>query len=531
MATGKNGIDDIFFGQIAVSRGMVSKSRLLEVIEIQDKLKSMGLTPRRLGEILIEKNYISPSQIKEILAEQRVADSKRAIAGYEIIEKLGQGGMGAVYKARQNSMARIVALKILPKRFAKNKEFLQRFVREARASAKLNHENIISGIDVGKSNGFYYFAMEFVDGESLDKTVAREGPMNEAKALEITLQIAMALDHAKNSGLVHRDVKPQNIMLTKKGLAKLCDLGLAKNINSGKDITSADVSVGTPHYISPEQAKGENADIRSDIYSLGATLFHLVTGEVPFKGPSPMVVMTKHLTEDPPYPGNLNPSLSRGICNMIMFMMSKRPEDRFQTPNELVDAVKDLATGGRRGKSSARLKRSKSARTSAPSPRAGVPQYNVPPAPTRRPPSTRISQGRRGKSSRRTRTGEFRPGRKSRASAAQAVGKNETVFLAAGLGTILLIILALILYSSGTPGLQERLDNRHNMNDVQDCRVAADEKLREAQAYENQNPYEYNNSIAMYQNVIRHYSNTAAAEEARIAIRRIKNNPTYRSDR
>ncbi|MBI3726393.1 serine/threonine protein kinase [bacterium] len=265
------------------------------------------------------------------------------------MELLGKGGMGAVYKARQKSLDRVVALKVLPPSAAKDESFIRRFISEARTVAKLNHENIIAGIDVGDADGTYYFAMEHVEGTSLAKLIERDGPMPEKRALEIAVQMGRALEHAHKHGLVHRDVKPQNILVAKNDVAKLCDLGLAKQMDKGtKSITSTDMGVplGTPHYLSPEQARGEaDVDIRSDIYSLGASLYHMLTGVPPFEGQSPMVLMTKHLTEEPIPPRRRNEEVSKAASDLVLTMMEKEKERRHQNPTELLDDLGRVLSG------------------------------------------------------------------------------------------------------------------------------------------------------------------------------------------
>lgn len=372
------------FGEIAVREGFASRQQVQECLDIQTKLKSFGVEPKRLGEIMVEKGHLRDADVRAILDVQRLGGSRmesrsgvisdvggalprtrggsrggpvaassntrdvpaiKNIPGYEVLELLGEGGMGMVYKARQKSLDRIVALKVLPARAAKETAFIKRFISEARTVARLNHENIIAGIDVGEHDGTYYFAMEHVEGESVAQMIERQGALEERYALQVVAQMARALAHAHKHGLVHRDVKPQNILLTRAGLAKLCDLGLAKMQNeASKDPTG--VPVGTPHYLSPEQARGEaDVDIRSDVYSLGASLFHMLTGSTPFEGQSPMVLMTKHLTEEPASPRKKNPTVSRGASDLVLRMMSKDKEDRHQTPGELLEDVERVLAG------------------------------------------------------------------------------------------------------------------------------------------------------------------------------------------
>ncbi|MGD0089197.1 MAG: protein kinase [Planctomycetota bacterium] len=268
------------------------------------------------------------------------------IGGFEILEKIGQGGMGAVFKARQKSLDRVVALKVLPPSVAKNTLFIERFQREARASARFNHPHIVQGIDVGKDppTGLWYFAMEYVDGPSLKQVLAQQKIMPEARALALVRQVAQALECIAANGMVHRDIKPDNILLTKHGEAKLADLGLAKQAHDDASITQSGTSVGTPHYMSPEQVRGlaHEIDIRSDLYALGATLFHLVTGRAPYTGESSVVIMSKHLTEPPPNARAANPQVSESCSRLIEWLMQKKKEQRVQTPAELLEQLDKL---------------------------------------------------------------------------------------------------------------------------------------------------------------------------------------------
>jgi tetratricopeptide (TPR) repeat protein/predicted Ser/Thr protein kinase len=273
----------------------------------------------------------------------------KEIAGFEILGKLGQGGMGAVFKARQKSLDRVVALKVLPPSIAKDAKFIERFQREARASARLNHPNIVQGIDVGKdpATGLWFFAMEYVDGPTLKKVLEEQKVIPEERALAIVKEVARALETIGSHQMVHRDIKPDNILLTQRGEAKLADLGLAKQMNEDASITQSGQTVGTPHYMAPEQVRGkfEECDIRTDIYALGGTLFHLVTGRPPFEGQTSAVIMSKHLTDAPPKASKVNPEVSEQCSRMIEKMMQKKIELRIQRPSELVAAIEKIQKG------------------------------------------------------------------------------------------------------------------------------------------------------------------------------------------
>jgi serine/threonine-protein kinase len=244
--------------------------------------------------------------------------------------------MGTVYQALQVSLDRIVAIKVLTPALAENPRFARRFEREAMASAKLNHPNIVAALDVGEENGMHYLVMEYVPGRNVSQLLDA-GPFDEHKAVGVAIQVARALDHAHRSEIVHRDIKPANILVTAEGVAKLGDLGLAKNIEGDASATEEGIAMGTPFYVSPEQARGERRiDIRADIYSLGATLYHMVTGRVPFPGPNPAVVMTRHLNDPLEPPDEVNKRVGRGLSQIIEKMMAKDREARYQTPADLI---------------------------------------------------------------------------------------------------------------------------------------------------------------------------------------------------
>ena len=274
----------------------------------------------------------------------------KEIGGFELIQKIGAGGMGSVFKARQISLDRVVALKVLPPSIAKDQKFIERFLREARTSAKLNHENIVQGIDAGRDekSGLYFFAMEFIDGSSLGGVLKQEKILPEKRALEIAREVASALTCAQRAGIVHRDIKPDNILLATDGRVKLADLGLARQTNdSDASITMGGQALGTPYYMPPEQVRGATdlMSIRSDIYSLGATLFHLVVGHPPFMGATNAVIMAAHLTEPAPNAHELKPEISAACGSLIARMMQKDQAKRPQSAEALIEEI-DRALSG-----------------------------------------------------------------------------------------------------------------------------------------------------------------------------------------
>ena len=273
----------------------------------------------------------------------------RQLGQYKLLRKLGQGGMGAVFLAEDSMLLRQVAVKVLPKKFAANQEFLARFKREAQAAGRLSHPNIVGAYAVGEEAGIPYYVMEYCAGESLEEVLKRTGRLPWQEAVALTKQIADGLGYAHTQGLLHRDIKPANILMTPEHQAKVLDLGLAKHLGEEGSTgfqTLSGTAVGTPHYIAPEQARGEkNLDGRADIYSLGATLYHLVTGSTPFKGATSPAIMAMHLTEEPPSPSALVPDLPDGLLQIIAKMMSKAPPDRYSNCGLLIEDLAAVLAG------------------------------------------------------------------------------------------------------------------------------------------------------------------------------------------
>jgi len=269
---------------------------------------------------------------------------EQQIPGYRILAKLGAGSMAAVFKARQLSLNRNVAIKILPKKLSEDKEYVERFYSEGRAAAKLNHPNIVGALDVGEHKGYHYFIMEYVEGRTVDEILKEKGRYSDTEALDIIIQVARALEHAHNQGMIHRDVKPKNIMITTNGTAKLMDLGLARAADDVDAIKSETGRLfGTPYYISPEQVIGnKDVDFRCDIYSLGATLYHMVTGQVPFDAEDSKQVMIKHVKERPVSPDRINMDISFGLCKTILMMMAKKKEDRYGSTAEMIEELESI---------------------------------------------------------------------------------------------------------------------------------------------------------------------------------------------
>ena len=295
-------------------------------------------------DLLYEKGLVDAQTLESL--GWKVQRTKTVISGFEIVGEIKQGAMGNVYKAIQTSLGRLVALKVLPAWLARDATYVERFLREARAAAALNHPNIVSVIDVGVDSGVYYMVMEYVEGENLKDMIARRGRLEEKEALKYTLDIAQALEAAHKAGIVHRDIKPANIIIAEDGTAKLCDLGLAKRQEGDAQLAGARQILGSPQYMAPEQVENSaSADIRSDIYSLGVTLFQMLTGRPPYEGRNIYEIMEKQLSEPLPDVRRIVPGVSENVARLIRRMTDKRPERRYQTPTELIKDIKRVMSG------------------------------------------------------------------------------------------------------------------------------------------------------------------------------------------
>ena len=254
------------------------------------------------------------------------------IPGYEIGEVVGRGSMGIVYRARQLIVDREVAIKVLHPEHREKDRLIRRLQREARTTARLAHPHVVSAIDMGETDGLWWYAMEYVDGPSLAGRLRQEGRLKERTALRLFIPLVEALEHLNEHGVVHRDIKPANILIDKAGGARLADLGLAF-VEQDPSITGQGGTLGTPHYISPEQAvDSSSADVRSDIWSLGATLYHSVCGRPPFSGNSAAEILSALLYQRVPDPRELEPGLSKGLALVIRKCLTHEPEGRYQTP-------------------------------------------------------------------------------------------------------------------------------------------------------------------------------------------------------
>ncbi len=335
---------DTELGKLVVDHGLATSEEVQQCLEHRSEPDASG---QSLADVLVHHGVVTVSQISRI--KKTIEDSRKGqqIPGYQILGRLGSGAMATTFKARQLSLDRLVAIKVLPKRLSENAEYVERFYKEGRAAAKLNHPNIAQAFDVGEAGGYHYFVMEYVEGHTLYDELASGKVFSEDEALRVVIQIARALEHAHGQGLIHRDVKPKNIMMTGDSMAKLVDMGLARQVSDEKTARAeAGRAFGTPYYISPEQIRGElNIDFRADIYSLGATLYHMVTGRVPFEAETPTAVMHKHLKEELVPPDHINDKLSSGLGEVVEVMMAKKREHRYGTTSDLLLDLEAIQKG------------------------------------------------------------------------------------------------------------------------------------------------------------------------------------------
>ncbi len=315
--------------------GIVPEKQLAEVL---GGLADQPQDPVRLAAVLVKRGVVTNFQAKLLLAGKFRGFR---VGPYVIRDQLGVGGMGTVYLAEHEALRRPVAIKVLSKADAAGPAGVERFLREARAAAALDHPNIVRLFDVGKQGSMHYLVMEYVDGQTLEQVLAR-GPIPCGRAAEYVAQAAAGLQHAYEKGFVHRDIKPANLMLARNGTVKILDMGLARSFDGGDRLTELldqGVILGTADYISPEQAINSPAvDIRSDVYSLGATFYALVTGRPPFEGNTTQKLL-QHQMREAPLLSELDPTFPPGLAEVVAVMMAKRPEDRFQTPAEVIAAL------------------------------------------------------------------------------------------------------------------------------------------------------------------------------------------------
>jgi eukaryotic-like serine/threonine-protein kinase len=326
---------------MALRKGYLTPERVQVAYRILNEEVEQGKKPR-FREILLRYKFLSRSQLIEIRRALAKEGVHMRMGDFEVMSRLGRGIAGTVYRARQVSLDREVALKVLRPDLATNPDFVDRFFHEARAAANISHRNIVQVFDVGQTRHTHYLVMEYVPGATLEWLIEAEGRVDEERLLFIALQMARALVYTESQGIVHRDIKPGNILVKPTGESKLADLGLA--LMPGEE---ASANAGTPYYMSPEQIKGDALDIRSDIYSLGCTLFHAVTGKPPYEGAN--IAATLQMHDKTPVPDATEAgdagTVSAALNRILHRMLAKKPWQRYAHAADLVDDLEGMTKG------------------------------------------------------------------------------------------------------------------------------------------------------------------------------------------
>lgn len=331
--------------QLAIERKMITSTQYDQCKELVKKSKKIGLEST-IEEVLVKQGFLSNEQLQELSELLQLVEKGELFGGYRLQRLIGKGGMGKVYEAVHEFTGRAVALKVLNTTFTKDGTNVSRFFQEIRALAKLNSPNIVTLFDAGKAGRRFYFAMELVNGPSLDKYVTAKKHLNEHEALAITGKIARALSLSHANNVVHRDIKPENILIDEQQQPKVTDFGVVMHQDADHmTLTQEGFMVGSVHFSSPEQVEGiRDIDGRSDIYSLGATFYYMVTGRTVYSGKSSEEILTKHLIGNWVSPRIYNPSLSRATVRVIKKMMARSREKRFQTMEEVAVYINRLTT-------------------------------------------------------------------------------------------------------------------------------------------------------------------------------------------
>jgi len=262
---------------------------------------------------------------------------------YEVMEKIGTGGMAIVYKAMDKKLSRCITLKVMRAEYAQDEEFLKRFNVEARAAASISHQNLVNVYDVGSDGLINYIVMEYIDGVTLKELIKKKAPFSNDEALGVAIQVSTALEHAHKNNIIHRDIKPQNILVTTEGIVKVTDFGIARAVSEAT-LTAPGNTMGSVHYFSPEQARGIYVDFKSDVYSLGIVMFEMATGILPFDGETPVAIALKHINDPLPDIREYNPDVSESLVKIIMLATQKLTAKRYQSVEELNNHLKRALT-------------------------------------------------------------------------------------------------------------------------------------------------------------------------------------------
>jgi len=333
----------------------LAKSKLFTAEQMEQLRRHLpsdnNLSPRKLAKVLVKRGLLTPWQSEELMTGR----AQFVLGKFKLLEQVGKGGRGEVYKAEQLGLGRIVALKVLPPKLMEKREAVQRFEREAKVAAALNHPNIITCYDAECAGDSYFLVMEYLEGDDLNKWLSEHtGPLPINWCCECIRQASLGLQHAHEKHMVHRDIKPSNIMVAGTNMAirpvvKILDMGFARMTTEEETnirLTGNFQTFGTPEYMSPEQAEStRNADIRSDIYSLGVTLYKLLTGELPFAGGSPLQMLVARASRDAPRVKGIRSDIPEGVDEIVAKMLARKPDERFQTPMEVSQALAPYSMG------------------------------------------------------------------------------------------------------------------------------------------------------------------------------------------
>ena len=364
MAGGARHSVETMIGRAAVERGLASRDQVLAAFEVI-KQYPREERPRRFVEVFVSRGVLTAEQIETLrgwvsedsapspagstMSASALPDAETVpeAPGYELIRKLGAGAMGVVWLAKQANLDRLVAIKFLAPHVSKNKQFVEQLQREAALQAQLIHENIVTVLHFERNRrGDWFLVMEYVDGETLADRIKAKRRIGEREAIGMARQAARGLKEAHAKGFIHRDIKPRNLMLDRHDVVKVADLGLARAASDAKaDSVEKGKVFGTPYYISPEQIRAQPVTPATDIYSLGATLYQMVTGRLPFEGTNPTQVMQQHLRTPLTPPDQVNSNLSGGISMVIEMMMAKDPKERYQRAVDLIEDLDHLLKG------------------------------------------------------------------------------------------------------------------------------------------------------------------------------------------
>ncbi len=469
---------DKLFLKLAISNKFLTPDQAEKVISGCEERSDLGID-KSAAEIAVERGFLTAAQSDQLALTVRDLRPPEKIAGFEVQDEIGKGAVGTVYRARQVSLDKVVALKVLHQKHSSNEAFVVQFEREAKAAGKINHPHVVQAIDAGHGDGYHYLAMELVEGRSLKARVKDSGPYTEVQVLALARAIAQGLANAHGHGLLHRDLKPDNILLGNKGEIKIADFGLAMPLDDADTMTAEHKRMGTPFYLSPEQARGESVSEASEIYSLGATLYYAVTSRPPFTGQTLKEILKKQVHQQPVSPLELGASIGPLTDALILDCLAKDPAERIATASQLlerIEAIDRMLT--------------EPTTPSRPAPKSRKAKSSKPAAAPTRPGAGGASRPAVGKASRpQAASAAARPARQGRPSAGreEVLGatpqrtytKKKSVFTmtGAGLGVLLALVFVLVAAKKNSGEVQQQQEELTIEVDVEVRRKTIDARL------------------------------------------------------